>query len=65
MNGPDSAHDPALPLFPATPWRSASELRVASGTSGLAIAVWTERDENNEVFVGLFNPGAMLTEVER
>jgi hypothetical protein len=65
MNGPDSAHDPALPLFPATPWRGASELRVAEGTSGLAIAVWTERDENTEVFAGLFNPGAMLTEVER
>lgn len=68
MDGPTATHEPALRLFPETRRNLADAnagLRLVYGGSGLALAAWSEleADENGDVYLGLFNPAALLAEV--
>jgi hypothetical protein len=68
LDGASAAHEPALRLFPPTRRNLADAnagLRVVYSGSGLALAAWSEleADENGDVYLGWFNPAALLAEV--
>jgi hypothetical protein len=67
LSGPEHRQQPPLRLFPTTP-RTRAELtegiRAAMLPNGLALVVWIERSPEQEVYSGLANLSALVTETQ-